>query len=169
MRKLFFFIILSFTILSACSNQDDTHITKDIIFQSEGKHWKATVQDTIVEFNGKSYFNINYYYKGNIEDLNKVNRISFAQGTELGTQIVNLYDPSYKEKLIAKDAYQEEYEEKYGIVIDKIQDRDKKEFIIKYILSKENDDYTILDVIKQNGINIIIKWETETSKYEESI
>jgi hypothetical protein len=98
-----------------------------------------------------------------------VKRITFAQGTELGTQVINVYDPSYKEKLMAVGNYQEEYEEQYGIIIDHIQNRETRDFIIEYGLMEAEKGYTTLYSIKKNGILIIIKWETQGEEYEDHI
>ncbi|MFD0961554.1 hypothetical protein [Paenibacillus chungangensis] len=123
--------------------------------------------DTIIEHNGINYFQINFIYTESLNDLQDIERITFAQGTKLGTQLVNLYDPSYKEKLILKGNYEEEYEEKYGIKIENIKDRKTKEFIIEYNLMQVDNGYTTFDAINDESINIQISWESKDKKYNE--
>ncbi|SFS73229.1 hypothetical protein [Paenibacillus sp. BC26] len=154
-------------ILSACSGGEP--IKDSIIFESEGEQWKATIQNNVIEHGGRHYFNIIYQYKGDLEDLRKVERISFAQGTALGTEIMNIYDPSYKAKLIKKGGYQEESEEQYGIIIDEIKKRNSNKFTIKYALMEAENDYTTLDAIEKDRISIIINWETKEKKYDDKI
>ncbi|SFS76520.1 hypothetical protein SAMN05428962_2724 [Paenibacillus sp. BC26] len=140
-----------------------------MIFQSEGKQWKATIHNNVIEHDGKHYFNIIYQYKGDLEDLHEVERISFAHGTALGTQIINIYDPSYKAKLINNGEYQEEYEDQYGIIIDEIKMRKTNEFTVEYTMMEADNDYTTLDAIEKDRISIIINWETQDKKYEDDI
>ena len=124
----------------------------------------------MIERNGEKFFNIVYTYKGDLEDLQEVDRISFAHGTLLGSQVINLYDPSYKEKLINKGNFQEEYEEQYGIIVDEIKQRTTNEFVMEYALMESvNEDFTSLDAILKDGGQIIINWETSENKYEDKI
>ncbi|MFC4809716.1 hypothetical protein [Paenibacillus sp. GCM10023250] len=165
MKKVCLYVIFLFT-LSGCSGGKP--VEDNIIFQSEGQLWKATIQNKVIEHGGKHYFNIIYQYKGDLEDLHEVEKISFAQGTALGTQIVNIYDPSYKSELINNGGYQEEYEGKYGVIIDDIKKRNTNEFTIKYAMIIDNA-YTTLDAIQKDRISIIINWETQEKKYEDKI
>ncbi|SFT05999.1 hypothetical protein [Paenibacillus sp. BC26] len=167
MKKICLYVSMLF-ILSACSGGEQP-IEDRIIFQSEGEQWKAIIQNNVIEHDGKHYFNIIYQYKGNLEDLHEVERISFAQGTALGTQIINIYDPSYKAKLINNGGYQEEYEERYGIIIDEIKKRNTNEFTVEYAMVEADNDYTTLDAIEKDRILIIINWETQGKKYEDKI
>jgi hypothetical protein len=170
MRKIYVIVISLFILLSACSNgESNDDNLNNIIFQSEGEQWEATILNDVIERDGKSYFNIIYRYKGDIEDLRGVERISFAQGTALGTQVKNLYDPTYKEKLVSEGEYQEEYEEQYGIIIDEIKKRNTNDFIIEYNLMEVDNEYTTLDAIEKDRILIIINWETKDSKDEDKI
>ncbi|MGO4106433.1 hypothetical protein [Paenibacillus sp. YAF4_2] len=169
MKKiLFVYTIVTFLFLVACS-QEEYNNSSSIIFNSESGQWKATIQNDEIMRDGKRYFNIIYQYKGDLKDLDEVQRITFAQGTEFGTQVINVYDPSYKEKLMAVGNYQEEYEDQYGIIIDHIQKRESKDFIIEYGLMEAEKGYTTLSSIKKNGILIIIKWQTQGEEYEDHL
>ncbi|MHA6483599.1 hypothetical protein ACX1C1_17060 [Paenibacillus sp. strain BS8-2] len=166
MKKVCLFVVFLF-ILSACSGGEPT---KDsIIFQSEGEQWEATIQNTVIKHDGRHYFNITYRYKGDLEDLREVDKISFAQGTVLGTEIINVYDPAYKAKLIEKGGYQVEYEKQHGIIIDEIQKRNTNEFTIEYAMMNDGNEYTTLDAIEKDRISVIINWETQEKKYEDKI
>lgn len=168
-KILFVCTIITFLILLACSKEEDNRNSGDIIFNSEGSQWKATIQNDEIKRTGKKYFRIIYQYKGDLKDLDEVERITFAQGTEMGTQVISVYDPSYKEKLMTAGSYQEEFEEQYGIIIDHIQKRETKDFIIEYGLMEAEKGYTTLSSIKKNGILIIIKWETQGEEHEDRI
>ncbi|MGM0884968.1 MAG: hypothetical protein ACQEXQ_28485 [Bacillota bacterium] len=168
MRKIYVIVIFLLILLSACSNgESNSDNLNNIIFQSEGEQWEATILNDVVERDGKSYFNIIYQFKGDMEDLRGVERISFAQGTALGTQVKNIYDPTYKEILVNEGEYQEEYEEQYGIIIDEIKKRNTNVFIIEYDLLEADNRYITLDAIEKDRISIVINWETKDSKHED--
>ncbi|CAM3586890.1 hypothetical protein [Marinicrinis lubricantis] len=128
MRIIRWLVVIFFFLFTACSTDSDDELRT--IFQSEGQSWSVAITNEVIEHGGKRYFQIHYQYKGALEDLQQVERISFAQGTRLNTQIKNIYDPSYKEKLQGEGQYQEEYEAQYGIVIEPIKHRTTKEFLI---------------------------------------
>ncbi|MHA7966970.1 hypothetical protein ACX93W_22915 [Paenibacillus sp. CAU 1782] len=165
MRRLYLTIIL-FALLTACSNQAEV---QTIIFEAEGERWGAEIENKIIQHNGKSFFPIRYQYKGDAEDLGEVERITFALGTALGTQVVNVYDPSYREKLINDGAYQEEDEEQFGIIIEDIQNNKNTMFEINYNLITVEEDYTTIDAVQKEGVYILINWETENGKFEDQI
>lgn len=164
------FVAFLFFFLSACSPSGiNDGPSNSIIFQSEGNRWEAIIENDVIERNGKKYFKILYRYKGDVEDLRDVERITFAQGTALGTQVRNLYDPTYQQKLANQGGYQEEYEEQYGIIIDEIKNRHSKDFMIEYDLLEADLEYTTFDEVLKDGIMIIIHWETRDYEYKDRI
>lgn len=165
MRSLSIILILMICLLGCSSEQTNKHNS----YESLGEYWKVKFDDTSLKRNGKDYFQIHYIYIGSINDLQEIERITFAQGTKLGTQLVNLYDPNYKEQLILKGNYAEEYEEKYGIKIEKIKERNSREFIIEYNNMQVDSGYTTLDAINEDGINIQIGWESKDKKYNDEL
>ncbi len=89
-------------------------------------------------------------------------------GTGLGTQIINVFDPTYKDKLMKTDRYQEEYEDWYGIIVDAIKNRNTHVFKPEYAFQEEESGYTTFDSIK-NRVLIIIQWEDRENKFEDRI
>lgn len=148
-------LILSLTFASACSNGSDEASS----FEGIGQHWKASIDSKLYEKNGKKKFVITYQYLGAIEDIHTLKRIVFAQGTILGTEVVNVYDPEYKEELLNKGQYQEENEETYGIVIEDLHQRKSTEFPIEYFFLDDGET-NIFEAIKLDRMNIQIIWET---------
>lgn len=71
--------------------------------------------------------------------------------------------------MILKGNYAEEYEEKYGIKIEKIKERNSREFIIEYNNMQVDSGYTTLDAINEDGINIQIGWESKDKKYNDEL
>jgi len=158
-------IFLMLGLLGCSSDQPNKQTT----LEASGDYWTAIVNDTVVEENGKSYFHIRFIYMGEKSDLKDIDRITFAQGTTLGTQLVNVYDPSYKEQLILNGDYEEANEERYGIKVENIKDRSSNEFTIEYYMLESDNGSTVFDAMEEDRMNIQIQWESSGNNYKEEL
>ena len=166
MRNFSLLFVLLLVLLSACSIEGKIN-DKKTIFKSEGEHWSISINNEVFERNGISYFTIKYVFKGDLEQLHQVENITFSQGTVLGTQLKNVYDTTYKERLVKEGHYEEEKTDQYGIIVDEIKNRNSKDFFIEYDLIQEDQNYTTLDAIEKDKIMVMINWETKDNKYQE--
>lgn len=167
--SLFVVMILS-GLLIGCSQTSENKHSEVMVFQGEGEKWEVSIPNEVILKNGQKYFPSLFRFKGDLEELKKVETISFALGTEQATQIINVYDPSYKEKLMKTDGYQEEYEDQYGIIVDEIKNRKTDVFKLEYVFFEEEESgFDTFDSIKENGIMIIIQWEDGENKFKDQI
>ncbi|QGQ93802.1 hypothetical protein EHS13_02215 [Paenibacillus psychroresistens] len=162
-----FFVILCFVILiSACSKE--VRAPKDS-YEGHGSLWDVHVENSFVEKNGSRFFNIIYSYKGSNDELQEITHISFAQGTQLNSQIVNVFNNSHKDKLIAEGKYQEEEITRLGIIFDDLKHKNDKDFKIEFKSNDNDKDFDVFKVIESDRINLQIHWENNQEKHEESI
>lgn len=166
MRRFFLILlqILSLTFASACSNGPEEISS----FEGIGQHWKASIDSKLHEKNGKKKFIITYQYLGTIEEIHTFKKIVFAQGTSLGTEVVNVYDPKYKEELLNMGQYQEENEEKYGIIIEDLNQRKSTDFQIDYYFIDDGETDTF-EAIKMDRLNVQVIWETGGTVQKDTI
>jgi len=87
--------ILIVLIVPSCTNEPRVEL-----FEGTGQYWSATIKPEIKTTKGTDYFVIKYNYKGKLEDIKKIQRITFSQGTALGTEIVSVFDQALNEKLM---------------------------------------------------------------------
>ncbi|MGG4036525.1 hypothetical protein ABEV74_22960 [Paenibacillus cisolokensis] len=161
-------VVMLSGILIGCSQTSENKHAEAMVFQGEGKKWEVSIPNEVIIKNGQKYFPSIFRFKGDLEELNEVEYISFALGTDQSTQIINVYDPTYKEKLMKTDGYHEEYEDQYGIIIDVIKNRKTNVFEFEYVL-EEASGFTTLDSIKENGVLIMIQWEDQENQFKDQI
>ncbi|MDQ6420582.1 hypothetical protein RB620_14220 [Paenibacillus sp. LHD-117] len=144
MKRSIGMIMIMLSLLCACSNEaEPERRERRTIFESEGEYWKAVVDNTVLERNGKRYFQIRYAYLGDPNDLDHVKKIVFAQGTSLGTQVVTEFEPA--------------------------KGKESGEFLIEYDLIQDGEGYSALDAIEKDRLNIQIEWETSERAFEDEI
>lgn len=168
MKKVWVCFLVICWMLGACSNQADYEKPR-LIYEGAGEHWSAAITDAVTRMNGKDYFTITYKYLGDIGDLLRMDRITFAQGTSLGTETVNWVDTAYKEKLVAAGKYSEEAEGKHGLVVESIKNKRTLEFAVLYPLILVDGTYTNLEAIGEDRISIQIRWMSEDNEFHDEI
>jgi len=154
--------------LIGCSHTSENKPSDVTVFQGEGEKWEVSIPNEVISKNGRKYFTSTFRYKGNPEELKEVERITFALGTALGTQTINVYDPSYKEKLVKTGGYQEEYEDRYGIIIEDIVNRKTNVFKLEYAFQEAESGHDTLDSIKDKVL-IIVRWEDGENQFQDRI
>jgi hypothetical protein len=117
---------------SACSNEQK----ESFVFEGHGRYWKASINPEVQVINGIKKFTITFQYLGSIQEMNAIHKIVFAQGTSLGTEVVNVYDPIYKQQLMDKEEYKEEYEKTYGIIVENLTSRESTEIRLRILSLK---------------------------------
>lgn len=168
LKTSLFVVLASLILLTGCSHTSETEDAGGMVFQGEGEKWEVSIPNEVFLKNGQKYLLSNFRYKGDLEELKEVESISFALGTELGTQVINVYDPIYKEKIMETGGYQEEYEDQYGIIIDDIKNRKTDVFKLEFVFEEESG-YNTFDSIKKNGVLIMIQWEDRENKFKDRI
>lgn len=167
------FLMLGIIIALICGCSDQVEKEKNYennAIEQSGLIWDAKVKPNIIKRSGKKYFQIEYTFKGTSNELNTIDRISFAQGTSLGTQIINVFDPSYVETLSEHNDHDSIYDFPPGIVMEEIKNRPTKSFIIDYDwIETLNDPYTVWDAIREDRILITINWEKNGETYSETL
>jgi hypothetical protein len=162
-------VLVLTSLLIGCSDTPENPHAGEMVFQGEGAKWEVSIPNEVTLKHGKKYFSAVFRFKGDPGELNEVEYISFALGTDQGTQIVNVYDPAYKEKLMKIDGFQEEYEDRYGIIVNAIKNRKTDDFKLEYVFEEEESGYDTFDSIKENGVMIAIQWEDRENNYEDRI
>lgn len=166
MRRLFFswFLLLLVAFTSACSNEQ-----KDpIVFEGYGQHWKARINPEVQVINGIKKFTVTFQYLGSIQEINGIHKIVFAQGTRLGTEVVNVYDPIYKQQLLDKGEYKEEYEKTFGIIVETLTSRASTEFTLAYSFI-EDGSTDLFEAVAIDGMNIQISWGHKDEENKDTI
>ncbi|MGZ9583717.1 hypothetical protein [Paenibacillus marinisediminis] len=159
-----FILILSFSFIVGCSKEQEVSNS----YEASGQYWKAYVSPEVQQINGMNKFIITYQYLGSLDDINKAQKIVFAQGTLLGTQVINVFDREYKEELMRDGQYSQEYEETYGVIIDDLKHKKTTEFNIEYALLRDQGMNTF-EAINKDGMNIQVQWEMVNEKFEDEI
>ncbi|MBD2846074.1 hypothetical protein IDH44_12790 [Paenibacillus sp. IB182496] len=155
---------LMLVLVAGCAEETRT----DTIFQAAGESWEATVYGAVVAEDKLDYFSIEYTYLGEPDDLERFDRIVFAQGTSLGTQVVNLYDPTYKKRRIEEGRYDVANEDENGILVEDIRNKELPTFVIDYRL-QESGEMNTLDYIEMGDVSLQLVWEAEGERYEDTI
>lgn len=168
MKKVWVCILGICWMLGACSNRADYEKPR-LIYEGAGQYWSAEITDAVTRMNGKDYFTITYKYLGDFGDLLRMDRITFAQGTSLGTETVDWVDTAYKEKLLSQGKYSEDEEGKRGIVVESIKNKQTPEFAVLYPLILVDGSYTNLEAIDQDRISIQIRWTCEDVEFQDEI
>jgi hypothetical protein len=162
-------VMVSISLLIGCSHTSEKQIPEGMVFQGEGEKWEVSIPNEVILRNGRNYFPTIFRYKGDPEELQEVEHIAFALGTARNTQIINVFDPSYKAKRMKTGEYREEYEDRYGIIVDEIKNRKTNVFRLEYVFEEEESGYDTLDSIKENGVMIIIQWKDRETEFKDRI
>ncbi|MCR2802800.1 hypothetical protein [Paenibacillus soyae] len=152
-----YLFILSLFFLSACSMEQD----KPKSYEAKGQYWQAHINPEVELINGKRKFTITFHYLGSIVDINQTKKIVFAQGTRLGTEVVNVFDSTHKEESIKA-------EELYGIITEDLQNKKTTEFKVDYYFMEDADTDTF-EAIEEDRMNIQILWERNNSEFNDVI
>jgi len=163
-RISFYILFISLIFLVACQMQPE----EQRAFESTGQYWKAQINPEVQMIRGKNQFSISFQYLGSLEDIHKTKKIMFAQGTLLDTQVVNVFDLTYKDELIKKNQYKDEDGAYNGIVVEDLKNKKSKEFDVKYMLS-ENNEMNTFEAINKDRMNIKIRWEIDGKEYNDEI
>ncbi|MBP1991553.1 hypothetical protein [Paenibacillus eucommiae] len=160
------FIILFIALLTSACSKEDKHQSN---YEGRGESWDVSVENSIFEKNDGQYFNITYSYKGPNDELRKISHLTFAQGTLLNTQIVNVFDYSHKEKLIAEGKYQEEEVNRFGTIFADLKNKKENYFKIEYRFNVTDKDSDFFKAIDSDRLNVQIEWENNHGKHHETI
>jgi hypothetical protein len=102
MKKRFYYIVIIVTLLIIIFLSISLYLNKDKLtpVHGAGKYWSVSLKSYDKNL---SIYTLDFSYRGNIDDINKIKKISFAVGNEDTTQIINVFDTSIQENILLDD------------------------------------------------------------------
>lgn len=98
--KIIIILVILVIIIISIVNYNYKNKTKISSNQYNGKYW-TLISETYDK--NKNIYTLNFSYKGNLEDINRIKKISFAVGNADKTQIINVFDTSMQDQFVTDD------------------------------------------------------------------
>ncbi|MCM3628301.1 hypothetical protein M3194_13090 [Paenibacillus glycanilyticus] len=161
-------LILTMVLIFTLACKKDNQNVHTIAYSASGDMWEVSLANNLTEKNGASFYHLTFIYKGAVNDLHEIAHITFAQGNALDTQVVNVFDISYKEKRIREGKYNEEEATRLGTLYLDLKKKNDKEFNIEYRASVvNNEEQNILKAIDTDRLFIIVQWKNPQGEHKE--